>query len=234
MARTLAMAGRQPTLLLGMVEGPEPTDNGLGVDAYVNPARTDVQDLVTAIDDGNVTQMSFAFMLIEGWWSDDFETFKITEVDIHRGDVSAVNYGANPFTSIEARQQEILADVRNMPASAARAAFRELMARNDLDLDTLMRAYEISETRAKAASRTQVVVVDTDDDDDEMDDDVLACPSCGAGNEADASFCDQCGASMDGAQMLAATPAGHSVRTASGMPEATGRSLLHIEALLAE
>ena len=46
---------------------------GLGMDAWVNPKRTDVKDLVTAIDDGHIDQMSFAPMLEEGWWSDDFD-----------------------------------------------------------------------------------------------------------------------------------------------------------------
>ena len=35
--------------------------------------------------------MSFAFILDEGRWSEDFTTFTITQVDLDRGDVSAVN-----------------------------------------------------------------------------------------------------------------------------------------------
>lgn len=105
---------------------------GLGMDAWVNPKRTDVKDLVTAIDDGHIDQMSFAFMLEEGWWSDDFSTFKITKLSIDRGDVSAVNYGANPYTSIAARSMGILADLDRMPAGMARAALSRLQGRPDL------------------------------------------------------------------------------------------------------
>lgn len=71
--------------------------------AYLNPARQDVQDLVRAIEDGDIDQMSFAFRIKAGSWNPDYTTYTITEVDLDRGDVSAVNYGANPFTSIEAR-----------------------------------------------------------------------------------------------------------------------------------
>lgn len=114
------------SLQLGMV------DEGLGVDAWLNPKRQDVKDLVIAIDDGHIDQMSFAFMLEEGWWSDDFETFKITKLDLHRGDVSAVNYGANPYTSIAARTGQILADLDGLPTGAARAAAARLATRADL------------------------------------------------------------------------------------------------------
>lgn len=114
------------TLELGMI------DAGLDSDAWLNPKRQDVSDLVVAIEDRNITEMSFAFMLEEGWWNDDFTIFKITKVDIHRGDVSAVNYGANPYTSIAARSREILADLDHLPAGAARAALDRLTHRADL------------------------------------------------------------------------------------------------------
>lgn len=107
-------------------------DEGLASDAYLNPKRQDVKDLVLAIEDRNIDQMSFAFMLQEGWWSDDFTTFRITKLDINRGDVSAVNYGANPYTSIAARSREIIADLDGLPTGAARAAMARLAGRQDL------------------------------------------------------------------------------------------------------
>jgi hypothetical protein len=102
------------------------TGEGLQSDAWLNPKRQDVKDLVIAIEDRNIDQMSFAFMLEEGWWNDDFSQFKITKLDIHRGDVSAVNYGANPYTSIAARSMEILDDLEHLPAGAKRAALARL------------------------------------------------------------------------------------------------------------
>jgi HK97 family phage prohead protease len=118
------------TLALGMVEA------GFHSDAWVNPKRQDVSDLVVAVDDKNIDQMSFAFMLEEGWWNDDFSVFKITKLNIDRGDVSAVNYGANPYTSIAARSRDILEDVDHMPAGIAREAYERLGRRTDfLELD---------------------------------------------------------------------------------------------------
>jgi len=153
MARTVnPMPGKLPTLLLANVDVPEYATTGLGNDAYVNPKRHDIADLVTAVDDGLITEMSFAFMIEEGWWSDDWMTYKITKFDIHRGDVSAVNYGANPYTSVAARQQEILRDVARMPAGAARAALRELMGRSDVGIDVLYRAYAAGAAQDRALS----------------------------------------------------------------------------------
>jgi HK97 family phage prohead protease len=105
---------------------------GLRTRAYVNPKRTDVRDLVVAIEDKNVTEMSFAFMIEDAKWSDDYEKFTILRVDIDRGDVSAVNYGANPYTSVAARSREILHDLDELPTGAAREAMSRLFAREDM------------------------------------------------------------------------------------------------------
>jgi HK97 family phage prohead protease len=112
----------------------EMDDVGLRVTAWLNPKRQDVSDLVTAVQDRDITEMSFAFMLGDdgGVWSPDFETFRIREADIDRGDVSAVTYGANPYTDVAARSREILADLDRLPAGAARAAVARLQARTDV------------------------------------------------------------------------------------------------------
>lgn len=54
-----------------------------------------------------LTEMSFAFAIVRGAWNNDYTQYTIYEVDIDRGDVSVVNYGANPATSIDIlRSQE--------------------------------------------------------------------------------------------------------------------------------
>lgn len=102
---------------------------GLGVKALLNADRQDVRDLASAINDKLIDQMSFAFILNEGDWNKDFDRFRITEADINRGDVSAVNYGASPYTSIEARASEWLADAERVSLPLARAALGRLAVR---------------------------------------------------------------------------------------------------------
>jgi HK97 family phage prohead protease len=105
---------------------------GLRSRAFVNPKRQDVRDLIVAVDDRDITEMSFAFLIDEGEWNEEFTEFHIRKFNIHRGDVSAVNYGANPYTSIAARAHEVLADLEHLPIGAARAALTRLARRLDL------------------------------------------------------------------------------------------------------
>lgn len=102
---------------------------GLGSRAWLNSNRQDVRDIVSAIDDGLIDEMSFAFYLDAGGWNESYDKFTIFEADIHRGDVSAVNYGANPYTSIAARASVILGELDHLPDGAARAAMLRLRSR---------------------------------------------------------------------------------------------------------
>jgi HK97 family phage prohead protease len=79
---------------------------GLHMEADVNTERHDVADMLMALRDGAVDEMSFAFRVTRQQWSPDYDQRDITEVDIHRGDVSVVNFGANPATSAAVRAQD--------------------------------------------------------------------------------------------------------------------------------
>lgn len=98
---------------------------GLHMSADVNPVRTDVRDMLTAIEDGAVDEMSFAFRVIRQQWSPDYDQRDIYEVDMHRGDVSVVNFGANPATSVAMRSQ----DWDRMSDEDARPLFERLARR---------------------------------------------------------------------------------------------------------
>lgn len=76
---------------------------GLHVDATLNPSRSDVQILKAAVADGAVDEMSFAFRVNRQKWSYMEENGVIDrrwlqELNLDKGDVSPVNYGANPHT----------------------------------------------------------------------------------------------------------------------------------------
>jgi HK97 family phage prohead protease len=104
-------------------------DKGLDTEAWLNPTRADVGDLAIAINDGCIDQMSFAAMLNGGEWNDEYTEFRMTELDLHCGDVSAVNYGANPNTTIAARAHRFLNEMDRLPSGAAMAALRHLEVR---------------------------------------------------------------------------------------------------------
>lgn len=109
---------------------------GLAIEAEVNNRRSDVQDMLHAIDDGDVDEMSFKFRVPKGksLWSPDYTQRDITEVNIHRGDVSVVNFGANDGTagSLAVRAQ----DLDGLDDDAARALYERLARRFDLPTQT--------------------------------------------------------------------------------------------------
>ena len=130
---------------------------GLPIEAWLNPQRQDVKDLVIAIEDKNVTEMSFAFLIDDGQWSPDYTEYRINAYDINRGDVSAVNYGANPYTSVAARAREILADLDHLNPGAARAALERLQHRPDMAAPILPSADQTDGEKVKEGRSTALI-----------------------------------------------------------------------------
>jgi HK97 family phage prohead protease len=77
---------------------------GLYMEANLDISRSNTAaDLASAIDRGDVDQMSFAFMVVREEWSEDRTERTIREVKLV--DVSAVTYPANEATQIKLRDQ---------------------------------------------------------------------------------------------------------------------------------
>lgn len=87
---------------------------GLKVAADLDVRQHAVNDLAIAMERGDVNEMSFAFRIIkEAWLTEDGDEVPwwdmsgvyrhIKEVSLQKGDVSAVNYGANPYTDAALR-----------------------------------------------------------------------------------------------------------------------------------
>lgn len=74
-------------------------EDGLLVDADLDQRDADVSYIAPKLDAGLIDEMSFAFRIESGTWSPDYTEYRIHEVDMHRGDVSIVGWGANPHTS---------------------------------------------------------------------------------------------------------------------------------------
>ena len=97
------------------------TDTGLEISATLDPANPLVSQIASGIERGDITEMSFAFRIVSQQWSPDWATRRILEVDIDRGDVSIVTFGANEHTEVE------------MAAHAQRDALRDAAAAVDAD-----------------------------------------------------------------------------------------------------
>lgn len=92
---------------------------GLEVKAQLDTRVSSANDLVVAMERGDIDEMSFAFRVMDQVWLDrDGEEVPwwdlagierhIREVSLQKGDVSAVNYGANPFTDAALRSLELI------------------------------------------------------------------------------------------------------------------------------
>jgi HK97 family phage prohead protease len=99
---------------------------GLHMEADVSTKRHDVGDMLAALEDGSVDEMSFAFRVTRQQWSPDYDQRDILEVDLHRGDVSVVNFGANPATSVGAVRA---ADFDRLDEADAKALYERLQRR---------------------------------------------------------------------------------------------------------
>lgn len=101
---------------------------GLEVKATLDTRVSVVNDLTILMQSRNLDEMSFAFRTIRQkwldalgeevpWWDMSGVDRHMVELSLHKGDVSVVNYGANPFTDA------------SMPSARAFAtAMRELRA----------------------------------------------------------------------------------------------------------
>jgi len=78
---------------------------GLLTVAELDERRTDARDLMLAVERGDVDEMSFGFRVEQQKWNDDYDQRSLIELNLDRGDVSAVNFGANPNTSVHAVQR---------------------------------------------------------------------------------------------------------------------------------
>jgi len=128
---------------------------GLEAVATLNTSRGDARDLVTAIEDGDVDQMSFGFRVDQQSWTPDSTQRSLLAVDLHRGDVSAVNFGANAATSIGVH--------RSQPAAGRLARLLELRDGKMLSAattSTLTKVLELLATADTAVDAAQPLLAD--------------------------------------------------------------------------
>jgi HK97 family phage prohead protease len=79
-------------------------ETGLRYEAFVDPRRADVMDMLYALERGDLVEASFKFRIVRGSWSPDWTEYHIGETDLDGGDVSACNFGANPAATSGLRE----------------------------------------------------------------------------------------------------------------------------------
>lgn len=74
-------------------------DIGLRVEAKLDRSNPSVAELASALDRGDLDQMSFAFQVIRQEWNEDYTERSILEAKLF--DVAPVTFPANPATHIQ-------------------------------------------------------------------------------------------------------------------------------------
>jgi HK97 family phage prohead protease len=138
---------------------------GLRVVARLDPADADVQRIATKMRRRDIDEMSFAFRTIRHEVDEEKSTRRLTEVSIHKGDVSVVNFGANPATSVKLRAAtDAIALLRDIEPEAAMAELRGI--ENPLDaltearrtLDGLIRNMTPAASRRLSVAEAEALV----------------------------------------------------------------------------
>lgn len=140
---------------------------GLLVTADLDRRDPDVQRLETKMSRGDMDEMSFAFRVKADKWSDDDSQRRLTEVSLHKGDVSVVNFGANPATSAQLNMRSVLDYLASVTPDEAAAELRALGAAPNADASRAARAAErLAEVRrlipgreARSLSRAEALAV---------------------------------------------------------------------------
>lgn len=109
---------------------------GLLSTADLDPTVPVVQSLRSAIERKDIDEMSFAFMVMRQQWSPDYDQRDIMEVSIDKGDVSAVNYGANPHTGGSVSIRSLL-EARGLTMRSLACGLQEVRAGKTLSQASL-------------------------------------------------------------------------------------------------
>ena len=81
------------------------SDRGLEVEADLDiKDNATAREVASGVSRGDITEMSFGFRVVDDeWYADDEDRIKrkVSVLRLHRGDVSVVDRGANPYTGID-------------------------------------------------------------------------------------------------------------------------------------
>ena len=159
--------------------------------------REDVRALASAVERGDMDEMSCAFVTRQQRWNDDYTRRSMLEMDLNRGDVSAVVFGANPGTAgsmmtalpVEALTLRRPVSVRmpTQPYDAHPGETNECPQCHSVNDDSACFCDQCGNAMQPVGRPNMPGVEDM----------IQACP-CGQWNSADAKFCGQCGRSLTG------------------------------------
>lgn len=155
-----------------------------------------VQQLASAMERGDVDEMSIGFIATGQQWSPDWMERRITEINLHRGDVSIVCWAANPAANGASMTALPVSQAAARPA----APDRELRtptapySAKQGETNECPQCHSMNSGTAAYCDQCGTAIRPTGDG---TADETLTqrCP-CGSWNADDAKFCSECGTNI--------------------------------------
>jgi HK97 family phage prohead protease len=168
-------------------------DTGQLCEAGLDGARSDVYQVQSAMEAGELDAMSFAFWVTRQTWSPDYMQRDILEIDLDGGDNSIVTWPANPATTgttalrKQAARSLARSRVPSLIVARARAEKRAGKALSSSTMDTLQAVLDMLSEIDDNADQALVVLSELMgvDNPDDNNSDVVEPDSSGGGSETD-------------------------------------------------
>lgn len=152
-----------------------------------------VQSLASAMERGDMDEMSIGFIAVTQQWSPNWDERRITEINLHRGDVSMVCWAANPAANGASMTAFPVTEAAARVAGGGREARMPTAAYSVKDGETAECPQCHSKNDADAAYCDQCgTAVQPTGMTSAQENETQRC-SCGNWNADDAKYCDQCG-----------------------------------------
>lgn len=164
-------------------------------------SREDVRALASAVERGDMDEMSCAFVTRQQEWSPDYEQRSMLEMDLNRGDVSAVVFGANPSTAGSAMtalpvesltlRRPVSVRMPTQPYTAHEGEVNECPQCHSVNDDTACFCDQCGTAMRPASGVPNMAGVE----------DMIQACGCGHWCSADAKYCGACGRELSGDQV---------------------------------
>lgn len=165
---------------------------GLHTEALFDPQNMYVAAMRSAVDRGDLDEMSFAFRVMRQEWNEEYTERYINEVSVDKGDVSLVNYGANPHTggTVDMRQR-LEPRGQRLTFAAVAAALREFRVGKTISAateNTLTQAFGHLDQLGESTENVRSLIAGLISGDN--GDGCGCCDDCT--DDCDGSCCDDC------------------------------------------
>jgi HK97 family phage prohead protease len=133
---------------------------GLSYDADLQSHDPDVKRLLPKLEREDMDESSFAFRARDQEWDTDYRKRSLIDIGLHKGDVSVVNYGANPAATVGLRAFEDLGVEHLGEAMMEARAGKAISSKNEAEIKDAIAKLEGLLAKPEPESEPELPLVD--------------------------------------------------------------------------